>query len=136
MTRTRRRLIYAVLLAIAFTALVAAFLIHPDPSAPVRDKAIVAVSPDVGNTEPRQTTVFAELASDYEGALSINNREIPDDQVDRLQTGNNRLAFTPGPDKEFSALPAGRTCARVDFWPAGQTREAASRSYVWCFTLH
>lgn len=136
MTRTRRRIIYVLLLAVAFAALVTAFMIHPEPTKPVRDKAIIAVSPDEGETEPRQTTVFAELTADYEGVLSINAHEIPLDQIDRVSTGNNRVAFTPGPDKEFRALPAGRNCARVDFWPTGQTREAASRSYVWCFNLH
>lgn len=135
MTVTRRRIIYAVLLAVAFTALIAAFLLTPEPDPPDRPVDIVAVSPEENANEVRQVTVFAELSGDHEAALIINNAEIPADQVDLLQTGNLRIAFVPGEGKEFERLPAGRTCARVEYWPRGQVRETTAKAYAWCFNL-
>ncbi|MDQ1438774.1 MAG: hypothetical protein QOK43_2403 [Acidimicrobiaceae bacterium] len=135
MTPTRRRIIYAVLLTIAFAALVMAFLIHPEPTAPARDQVVVAVSPTENASEQRQTTVFAEVTTDYDGALTIDGHPIPDDQVDRLLTGNLRLAFTPGPGKEITKFRTGLVCARVDYWPLGQDRATTSRQYAWCFKL-
>jgi hypothetical protein len=135
MTATRRRIIYALLLAVAFAALVSAFLLTPEPDPPDRPVDVLAVSPEENANEVRQATVFAELGGDVDAALIINNKEIPDDQVDRLQTGNLRIAFVPGEGKEFERLPGGRTCARVEYWPRGQVRENTSKAYAWCFNL-
>lgn len=135
MTRTKRRAIYAVLLVIAFGFLVAAVRGHPDETTPVRPAAIVAVYPAEDDAEVRQTVVFAELLNDFDGDLTINGRPIPKDQEERLATGNRRIAFTPGQDKEFSAFPAGRNCAVVRYWPVDQGPSAAT-TYSWCFNLH
>ena len=135
MTRTRRRLVYGVLLAIAAVSAVAAFLIHPEPTKPDRPPAVVAVSPIEGGTEVRQTTLFAELGPQFDGELSFNGRPIPKDQLDVLQTGNVRLSFSPGPEKEFKSFPAGRACAAVTYYPRSEGPTASS-SYSWCFTLH
>lgn len=135
MTATRRRIIYVLLLGVAFAALVLAFLLTPEPDAPARPSEIVAVSPVENANEVRQATVYAELAGDVDAALIINNNEIPDDQLDRIVTGNLRVAFSPGEGKEYTRFPAGRNCARVEYWPRGQVRENTSKSYAWCFTL-
>lgn len=135
MTPTRRRVIYVLLLAVAATSFVMAALLTAEPEPPDRPADIVAVSPVENANDVRQTTVFAELAGDVDGALIIRNTEIPDDQVDRLQTGNLRLSFSPGEGKEFESFPAGKSCARVEYWPRGQQRETTSKAYAWCFTL-
>jgi hypothetical protein len=132
---TRRRIVYTIALIIAAVALVAAFMIHPEPTKPVRPRAIVAVSPGEGDTEIRQTEVFAELDPAFDGDLTINGRPIPKDQEDRLQTGNVRIGFTPGKDKEFSSFPPGRNCAVVRYWPTAEG-EASATTYSWCFNLH
>jgi hypothetical protein len=140
-TRTRsrvitpRRIVYAAMLTVAAVAFVAAFLIHPEPTKPARPPGVVAVSPAEGAKDVRQTTVSAELAAGYDGELTdIAGRVIPKDQVDRLQTGGLRLSFTPGPDKAFTSLPAGRVCATVRFWPQAEGEQTA-QNYSWCFQL-
>jgi hypothetical protein len=126
MTSMRRRALYALLLSIAAVAAV---------MAPDRPVAVVAVSPVEGATEPRQTTLFAELDPTFSGELSFQGRAIPMDQLDIIQTGNVRLSFTPGPGKEFSAFPPGRNCAEVTFFPKAEG-QASTSTYSWCFTLH
>jgi hypothetical protein len=133
---TRRRIVYTVVLAGAAVALVAAFTIHPDPVAVPRDPAVVAVSPKENDTDVRQTTISVDLATTYSGSLRFDGVTIPDDQVDRIQTGYNRISFTPGPGKEFRSLPAGRHCAAVTYWPTGQDPVNTSKTYAWCFNLH
>jgi hypothetical protein len=133
---TTRRLVYAITLAGAAVALVAAFTIHPEPKPIPRDAAIVTVSPKEGDTDLRQTTVSADLVASYSGSLRFDGTAIPDDQVDRINTGNNRVSFTPGPSKEFTRFAPGRHCATITFWPTGQPPESTSRSYAWCFNLH
>lgn len=135
MTRTRRRVVYGVLLTIAFGCLIAAILLSADPEDIQRPTGVVAVSPVENATEVRQATIFAEVDADYEAVLFINRTEIPKDQLDFLQTGNLRVSYTPGQDKEFERFPSGRNCARVVFWPIGQDRATTSRDYGWCFTL-
>ena len=132
---TRRRAVYTVLLLLAAVLFVAAFMIHPEPTKENKPAAVVAVSPGNGDTEVRQTTLFAELGAEFDGELSFDGRSIPKDQLDVLQTGNVRLSFTPGPGKEFTAFPAGRHCASVSYFP--RTEGSASlTNYSWCFTLH
>lgn len=135
MTRTQRRLIYTALLLVAGVLMVMAFMIHPEPTKPARPPAVVAVSPGEGDTEIRQTTIFAELASGFDGELRINSRVIPKDQEERLSTGNTRIGFTPGKDKEIPAFPPGHNCAEIRFWPVDEGPQSAS-NYSWCFTLH
>ena len=135
MTKTRRRVIYVFALAVAAAAAVMAFLLTPEPEAPSRPDEIVAVSPAENASEVRQVTVFAEVAGNHDTALVINGTEIPDDQLDRIQTGAMRVTFVPGEDKEFERFPAGRNCARIEWWPRGQDRVNTSKAYAWCFTL-
>jgi hypothetical protein len=135
MSPTRRRIIYAFALVAAGIAGVSAFLIRPEPTKPTRPPAIVAISPGEGDTDIRQTTVFAEIDSAFDGELSINGHVIPKDQETRIQTGNTRIGFTPGKDKDFSSFPAGRNCAAIRYWPISEG-EASSSTYSWCFNLH
>ncbi len=135
MPRGRRFAIYGVLLVIAFAALIGAIVSTGDPEEVVRPDDVIAVSPIENANEVRQATVFAEVTATHDAVLNINGTEIPLDQMDRLQTGNLRVSFTPGDGKEFTRFPAGRNCARVDYWPVGQVRENTSKSYSWCFNL-
>ncbi|HEV7887710.1 MAG TPA: hypothetical protein VGO92_09135 [Acidimicrobiales bacterium] len=135
LTRTRRRLLYGLALAVAAVAFVAAFLTAPDPAPPDRPPAVVAVSPSENTKEVRQTTVFAELAADFDGTLLLDGKPIPDDQVDQIQTGGNRVSFTPGPNKEFTSFTPGRHCAVVRYWPVSEG-EGSATTYSWCYELH
>ncbi|HET9444012.1 MAG TPA: hypothetical protein VFO65_11855, partial [Acidimicrobiales bacterium] len=100
---------------------------------PVRRAGLVRFEPAAGTVFVRQGAIAVELGFGYDGELSVNNRPIPDDQVDRI-AGINRLSFTPGPGKELEALPEGRNCVSVTFWTTAAGRESAGRPFSWCFT--
>jgi hypothetical protein len=134
--RTKRRVVYAVLLAIAFGCLIAAVLLSADPEDIDRPDGLIAVSPVENATEVRQATVFAEVSVAYKARLVINRVDIPDDQASELLTGNRRVSFTPGEGKEFKRFPSGRNCVRVVYWPAEEQETVDNtRDYGWCFTL-
>ena len=132
---TLRRVVISLLLAVAVGGFVVAANLHVDaPTTPPRDRAITTVYPAPGALVERQTQVFYELDSSYDGVLQINGVEIPEDQVERLSVGQTRIGFTPGPGKEISRFPPSRNCATALFWHRDQTR-AAARMYSWCFNL-
>ena len=134
---TGRRLLISLLLAVAAGGLVFAFVTSPDQSAIEADRhpALVRLFPRDGDVNLRQDTVGVELAFGYTAALRLNQVEIPDDQVSRIDVGSGtRFSYTPGPGTETGALDAGRHCATVIFWPTNETRQQAGRSHTWCFT--
>lgn len=133
---TVRRLVMSVLLAVAVGALVFSASVHHDiRPGTTYPAAIDTVFPAPGTPSvERQTTVFAELRSGYDGALEIDDHKIPDDQLEKLSTGNTRLAYTPGPGKELSAFRPDRNCATVTYWQTGQPPETGD-SFSWCFNL-
>jgi hypothetical protein len=133
---TTRRLAISALLAVAAGALFASQAAHHDvKTSAAYPSGIATVYPKPGTPSvERQTVVFVELQPGFDGTLAINGRVIPDDQIDRLSTGNSRLAFSPGPGKEFSQLPPDRNCVVLSYFHTGQTPEKASQ-YSWCFNL-
>lgn len=128
-----RRVVTGGLLVVALGILVFAFASSEDEVLPpVRDKAVHRVFPDDGTVAVRQDSIGVELAFGYSGVLQIDQTEIPDDQLARIE-GINRLSFTPGDGKEITSLAPGRHCAVAYFWPSDQSRKDA-RTYSWCFT--
>ena len=130
-----RRLVYSVLLSIAAVSFVAAFYLSEDEPEIVRPQAVRAVSPIEEAQEVRQASIYAELAPGFDGELAFDSRPIPLDQTDKLQTGGNRISFTPGPEKEFTSFDEGRHCAEVRYWPVVEGPDSFS-TYRWCFDLH
>ena len=124
------------LLAVAAGALFASQAAHHDIKYGAAYPAgIATVYPKPGTPSvERQTVVFAELQPGFDGNLAINGRVIPDDQIDKLSTGNVRISFTPGPGKEFSQFPPDRNCAVLSFWHTGQS-PSEGKQYSWCFNL-
>ena len=134
--RRRRRLrglVTVGLVAVALFLLVWGLASKREELPPVRRAGLVRWSPAEGSVAVRQGAIDVELGFGYDGELSINNRPIPDDQVDRI-AGINRLSFTPGPGKEYESLPEGRNCVSITFWTTAAGRESASRPFSWCFT--
>ena len=125
------------LLAVAAASLVVAFQSFSDPEPELRDPAIITVSPNVGETHVRQTSVYAEVTPGNDAEfLEIGDRLTPRDEQTYLRTGNSlRVSYTPGAGKSVTAFPAGRVCARIDIWPVGTDRDANARPDAWCFTL-
>lgn len=111
-----------------------------DEEAPVRRGAILRVFPQPNTVALRQDAIGADLAFGYTAVISIDNRRIPEDQVDIVQ-GINRWSFTPGDGKEFERLAEGRHCASIEYIgppPSGATTtsvvSSSGRTYSWCFT--
>lgn len=116
----------------------AAFLLYlgigakGEEDAPVRRAGLARVFPEPGTVAVRQAAVGANLDFGYSGRLTIDRRNIPDDQVDRI-AGINRISFTPGAGKEIEALDEGRHCASLTYWTTAAGPESAGRPYTWCF---
>ena len=138
MTVVRERLFRVgliVALLAAAGSLYLAFATGRDEEAPVRRGAILRVFPMPNTVALRQDAIGADLAFGYTAVISIDNRRIPEDQVD-VQPGINRWSFTPGSGKEIEKLPEGRHCASIEYVSASTDAAAtnAARSYSWCFT--
>lgn len=129
-----RRFLTLLAVAVALGALVVAFRSGREEEPAVRVAGIVRVFPEAGAVGLRQDAVGAELATGYEGRLRVDDRDIPDDQVDRID-GINRLSFSPGPAKELETLAAGRHCATVLFRDPGLDPDGVFEPYSWCFTV-
>jgi hypothetical protein len=118
---------------------VAAFLLYEgarsktDVKPPVKRTGVSQVFPEPSAVSVRQDAIGADLEFGWTGRLRIDNRDIPDDQVDRL-AGINRMSFTPGPGKEIETLDEGRHCVSLVYWKSSETEDQALRPYIWCFT--
>ena len=133
---TRRRIVISLLLAVAFAALLASANAHHDAKpAPPYPAPIASLYPRPATPSiERQTAVFAELKPGYDGRLEIDDRKIPDDQIQRLATGNMRLVFTPGEGREFTQFRPGLNHATVVYWRTG-TDPNSGTAYTWYFNL-
>lgn len=120
-------------LGVAAFLLVLGFQSKAEEPVTVRRAGLVRVFPEPDTVAVRQAAVGAELGFGYQGRLTIDRIDIPDDQLDRI-SGINRISFTPGADKEITDLPEGRHCASITFWTEATGPDSASRPYTWCFT--
>ena len=84
---------------------------------------------------PSQSSVVADLEFGYTGALIINGREIPKDQVDEV-IATGELRFSPADGKEFRRLPGGAVTATVVFWPSQGDRETDAASFSWIVNVN
>jgi len=110
------------------------------PATPRRPGAIVQLTPEEGQLALPQDTVGAQLRTDFSGQLTIDGRNIPQDQV----SGDPNLGefyFQPGPNKEFRELPKGQNSAVIEYWPRtiATAEEAKAQgklgSYSWAFNV-
>ena len=135
MNRTRA-IVLSLLVAVAVVGIGYAFSLNEEGGQPVlKDTAVARVFPEPGDQVLRQDTIYVELEVPYTGVLRIDETEIPEDQLERLQVGNTtRVAYTPGPGTETGALRPGRHSATAIFWEADKTRQQA-RTFGWNFSV-
>jgi hypothetical protein len=135
MTRTRA-IVLSLLVAVAVVGIGYAFTLNEEGGQPVlKDSAVARVYPEPGAQVPRQDTIYVELVVPYTGVLRIDDVEIPEDQLTRIQIGNStRVSYTPGPGTETGALRAGPHRATAVFWESNKTREEA-RTFPWNFRV-
>jgi hypothetical protein len=143
----RRRLLFGSLLAIAA---VAAFLglarADTGEGEDRGDPAIVRLTPPDGGQAPRQTTVGAELAPGFDGRISLNGIEVPEEQMEGARdpattdpldieengirpNNRNRVFFRPGPGKVIEELQRGSVAVTVRYFPEGRPEEAKTISW-------
>jgi hypothetical protein len=136
----RFKLLAAVMLTVAFGALVLAYQrVSDDDGDPIvrsggTDAFVEALLPARDSQVVQQTTVGIDLASGWDGTLVVDGREIPPDQLVR-RPELNRVEFTPGEGKMVSALPAGRQCVQAIVWETRVGRAGGSRDVRWCFDV-
>ena len=132
---TPRRILISLLLGVAFAGFFYAFTRETDKQQPaLRDAAVTHVEPAPGDRVLRQSVIAVDLAAGYTGVLSIDGRRIPEDQTERI-IGLNRVAFTPGENKDIKELPPGRHTVTVELWDT-TIRDAPHRNYSWNFEAH
>lgn len=131
---TRQRIVISLLLAVAVVGIVFAFQMHEETEEPVRIGAVQRVFPPQGQAMLKQDTLYADLSFPYTGKLVIDEVEIPDTQLKRIQVGEaTRLSFTPAPDSVTGSLEAGKHHAVVSYWLPDRPEEVSG--YSWDFTI-
>ncbi len=125
----------------------------PDTGSPpgaATDPAIVVQTPSPGAHVVRQTSVGVELQPGYDGRITVDGVEIPEDQMDGAAPAgspaydvrygvrpNNKqhVSFTPGEDKVVKRYRSGEVHVSVRFWPIAQG-EAASKTVSWAYFVN
>lgn len=129
-----RRLIMTAIAAAAVGGLVFAFSGPTEIDKGNLPPGIESVFPLSGNLELRQVQIVADLATGYTGYLAIDDKEVPEDDI-QFVDALNTVTLKPGPGSEFTTLEPGSHCATVFYRQIGQPR-TNSTSYRWCFRLH
>lgn len=143
---TRYRVVVTVLLAVA-AALVGLAVWAAD----TEDPAEITVSGGGGSTGSgtvvestlprdgaealRQTAIQADLATGYDGTLTVNGVEVPEGELVK-EPNLGLLGFTPGDGKAVERLDTGRNCVVVTYWKLAEGRDGPARgTYQWCFDV-
>ena len=115
---------------------------------PATDKAVVSQVPGPGDRVLRQTEVGAELKQGYDGRLSVNGQEIPEDQMEGALDPNsktarsfgvrpnnrNKVFFKPGPGKALASFSGREVTITVRFWKEAEG-PGKSRTITWQFAI-
>jgi hypothetical protein len=129
-TAVRRSIIAALLVVVALSVY---GLTQLDSGTSDATTAIVqSVSPSDNDKILQQEPVEIDLETGWDAKLTIAERPIPDDQIDRVPQ-QGKLTFTPGPGKAFEFFPAGDQCAELVYWPIRSPEQTFNHS--WCFTV-
>jgi len=136
-----RRTVIGLVLLTAFAA--AAWLIgstESDQNADLDRAVVISLTPNDGAQAVRQTEVGADLAVGYDGRLTINGVEIPEDQMvgardpsivdpkdlaaNGLRANNrNQVYFKPGPGKVIEQFEPGPVDISLRYFKDGQPNE-------------
>lgn len=99
----------------------------------ITDEAVERLIPTDGTpVAVRQAEVGIDLAAGWTGVLSVNGREIPEDQLRRVEA-QNEIFFQPGEGKEFEAFQAGTIVVEAEIWRTASESRDDARSVVWSF---
>jgi len=145
-----RRTVIGLVLLVAFGA--GAWLIgstESNQNADLDKSVIISLTPNDGAQAVRQTEVGADLAVGYDGRLTINGIEIPEDQMvgardpqqvspedlakNGLRANNrNQVYFKPGPGKVIERFEPGTIDITLRYFKDGQPNEGTG-TVRWSF---
>ena len=126
-----RRSIIGVLLLVVAGSVFGLTRLSSGPSQPV-DTIIESISPDNGQSTLQQGQVSVDLLSGWDGRLTIDQKQIPDDQVVKVRE-QGTIKFQPGPGKALEYFPAGQNCVILTYWQLATGPEQSFQKQ-WCFT--
>ena len=130
----RQRIVISVLLATAVVGIVFAFQLHEETEEPVRVGTVRQVFPKPGEAMLKQDTIYADLTFPYTGVLVVDEIEISEPQLKKVQVGDaTRLSYTPGPNSLTGSLAAGKHHAVVRYWLPDRPNEVSG--YSWDFDV-
>ena len=141
---TRFKIIAGLIVATAAVLSVVAYLRASDArndsitSTGGTSEIVEELIPPRGSQALQQATVGIDLASGWQGALRIDGKEIPEDQLSGASGADqalNRIEFTPGSGKVIETLPPGQLCVQAVVWEPSAGREAGTRTVSWCFEV-
>jgi hypothetical protein len=101
-------------------------------SRPELPATIEAISPERGELTGLVDDVEVDLQDQYTGVLEIDGREIPEDQLDRIEQ-LGVIAFRPGPGKELTRFNTGDNTVVVLYWLRTDPRPANPFTFSWRF---
>lgn len=119
--------------ALAAMLLVLGFRISDTGSGITLPPEVERIIPADGSLVSPQAQVGVDLLDDHTGVLAIDGREIPEDQLVRVDS-LGQLFFSPGEDRDIEAFEPGRHSITVSYWPKTQTRDAAE-DFTWQFQV-
>ena len=130
-----RRIVLSLVAAGAVVLFVVGFQLskEPNPKAVLTDRAVVAIYPDNGDLDLRQSTIGFKLDPLYDGELIVDGFHVPANEV-RHVLGTNQYLYQPGPDKVTGSLRPGRHLVEARFW--NKNDPANVRSIRWQFNAH
>ncbi|MEZ5203739.1 MAG: hypothetical protein R2701_04955 [Acidimicrobiales bacterium] len=150
-TWLRRTIIAAIVVAATGVLLWGTSVIQTDGGGEPLDGTIVSLTPHDDAQVLRQTSVGAELQPGYDGRLTIDGIDIPEDQMDGAIDPNsvtaedlakygirpnnrNRVYFTPGPGKVIEEFTTGRVTVVMRYFE-DKLEASTSRTVSWSFRV-
>lgn len=97
-----------------------------------RPEVVERLIPGRGDEVLQQFEVGIDLAPGYEGSLTVNGVEIPEDQL-RIVREQNQVYFQPGEGKVVTELQAGPNCAVATVWRSAVGPGERDETFQWCF---
>lgn len=131
---TPRRVVLAVLLLVGFGVIVVAFTRTEtsggadDVVISGGDNAVEALIPGRNAETLSQIEVGIDLDDGWTGILILNDVELPEDQINRVDALNQVL------HRPVDGLESGRNCITAVVWRVDESREQG-RDVAWCFEV-
>ena len=138
---TRFRLVAVIVLTAATAAFVVAYLglregsDDPVVSSGAASEAVERLIPARGSQVPQQETIGVDLAGGWSAALTVDDVEIPADELD-VTPELSLVQFTPDDGRTVEQFQPGRNCVEATIWPLSEGRGGGqTRTIGWCFDV-